>query len=76
MTINDLRNILDKYNNEDAPVVCYNANGDLVDIFIESINVREQGFYNQQYKQRSYEREYSGGEKAVLITVDPPKRRF
>ena len=75
MTIKELRNILDKYNDE-APVVCYNANGDIVDIFIESINVREQNVYNRQHNQRSYEKEYSGGDEAMLITVDPPTKRF
>jgi len=72
MTIKDFRKILDKYEDE-APVVCYNANGDLVEIFIESINVREQSGYNRQ--QKSYEKEFSGGDEAMLITVEPPRRQ-
>lgn len=78
MTVRELKEILDKYD-DSIPVVAYTSDKDyVIDIFIESINVRylgSHGIANRQYRQAYYdvEKSYSGDE-AVLVSLEPRKK--
>jgi hypothetical protein len=80
MTVRELKDILDKYD-DNLPVVVYTSDKNyVIDIFIEPINIRYLGNYdisNRQATQRYYDVETSfSGEEAVLISVEPSKKRF
>jgi hypothetical protein len=79
MTIRELKDILEKYD-DNIPIVAYLPDKNyVVDIFIEPINVRNLGNYditNRQNPQMHYEVEFSYGDEAVLVSVEPPKKRF
>jgi hypothetical protein len=72
MTVKELKERLEKFE-EDMIVVAYNSEGNyLVDVFIVEINIENSGGGRNQ----NYYSESSFGSEAVLISIDPPKKRF
>jgi hypothetical protein len=69
MTVKELKERLEKFE-EDMIVVAYNSEGNyLLDVFIGEINVANSGGDRNQ----NYYEESSFGEEAVLISINPPK---
>lgn len=71
MTVKDLKDFLERCD-DDAPVIAYTPDGELVDAFAKTINVTESlDFYNIKTRQKTYEiNKYGGNGEAVVITVD------
>lgn len=75
MTIRELKDKLEGFE-DDTIVVAYTPEKDyLVDVFIEEVNVSFDGSYSKNNKQNFYT-EGGFGETAVLVSIEPPKKRY
>jgi hypothetical protein len=78
MTVGELKEILEKYE-DNLPVVAFTSDKNyVIDVFIESINVRclgKQNTMNRRSSQSYYDVEtLSGGDEAVLVSIEVPKK--
>ena len=77
MTVGELKEELDKFNDDNLPVVAYTPDGNnVIDIFVEKIGISSLGNYDTRGRQMYYDVVGSGNEEAVLISNVPSKKRY
>ena len=77
MTVSQLIDILEKYKHDDLPVVAYTPDGNnVIDIFVEKIGISFLGKFDTKGLQMYYDVVGGSSDEAVLISVEPPKKRY
>jgi hypothetical protein len=69
MTVKELKDLLENYDENISVVVATEDNEIAVDILLKKININFIGPYRGNRKQMSYSIEYNLGEEALLVTL-------